>query len=341
MSAIDYVQGPVSIEHWLVTGPNGLHKEIFMFGDLHVPISTLTQQCAPDTPNIVSVPDIFKVIVQSNPHITVDFFIEDFRGSEEFTRDDVYLSATRKAFQPCLNKDACHKLYPNLRYHYIDIRHFSADRPITIDMKNIVHVASGNYSDEHIDPLFAYIGTLHSGLGVLQERIQKAFKIAKQLDAIPNESVAELLYAHMVNHLTVFNNLFTNHYVAQQAFFPFLPIAQKRTVLTGLAAILLSKFAAYMDTYTMARMFRTFGAYESRYIMLYVGDMHRLSMSEMLGQLNALGNDITAKCLHTTIPSTLESVYTLAINLGNPTSTPTCLDVRGMNLPYFETAPPS
>ncbi len=297
------VNGPVSVSYHK---SNKYNKEIYIFGENHDVVNN--EKCLDN--GGVNVPEIYDVILKCNSNKIIDFFVEDFhyksekldtkfgRFDGEYTKN---IYSVREYFTDCvINKEKCKKLWKNLRYHSID-RRFSNDSDNLIYELNI-RFYKLFYTDKY-------------SLSFIRDEINNTFKnfdlnncvkIIKQLKNIKSKKVRDTIYKFCITELHELNirlidanNMSHHNHLLQ--------------TLRVYYYIFLDLLCILVDVYTLARIFRSFGDYNSKYILIHVGNFHAFNYRRLLKTLRF--SEILCKSVEE--------------------STHFCVDTTQLNLPYF------
>jgi hypothetical protein len=304
-----YVNGPSNITHYKLRD-----KEIYMFGEFHFPVN----HCDPKLKNTIGIPIIFDYIIKSNPQIKIDFFFEKQDRPNPFinyamdVNDSIIpmpILITRGFFSACSTRLGCELYWPNLRMHGIDVR---------------------QTNDFLLSFLMNFLGSpgtkITGGTGLMEKlyakfldpvRIFEEYKINDQINGITDDKLKAEILTYAGNEL---NKKIENYNQ------------------TNYAMDMFDIMAFYVDIYAIARIFRTFGEYDSKYIMIYVGDQHRYMIDKFL---NSLKPKIEK---YGDLKKPLEFLDKL--RKGEITdyaaefkTIPQCVNIMNSNLPFFDTAP--
>ena len=331
---VKLIIGPITLTEHV---SNKYNRHIYIFGDMHVNKST----CSPDKSNWskMKIDDyIGEKILNTNKDKVIDIFSE-VNQSNSFVFNIFYLTNINYKFQPCYQSDRKDCKYPNLRFHYVDIRGekdafetltYLRDLIKQLQYVNKVRNKLGNdfnniapkmktfhnrsmvnhlkinpliitdiFSHDQYDKLLIVIEeiarTNSSDSKIKSLKLSNLLnykKILKQVDAISNKEIKEKLlewldkkFKEYVNFID-FNGLLTTITLMKEnhAFYPENFIAKISNRLTMLGALI-------MDVYLLARLFKKFKqrdkeyAEETKYIVIYAGDLHSDNYREFLNIL--------------------------------------------------------
>ena len=142
---LKYIVGPISLT---IIFNSKYNKKIYLFGDKHVAASD-NIDCASDitNDNAIYLPDYLKYYFDKTKNIPIDLFIELPYQQDKFvpSMQKGMINNTRIQFEPCFkfltDKYECNKLYPNIRYHSMDIRKYLPhDNKLTNNEKFITDI---------------------------------------------------------------------------------------------------------------------------------------------------------------------------------------------------------
>ena len=144
-SELKYIAGPVS---YILIRNEEYDKTIRLFGDRHVFTSQF--ECGPagiddsTNQNTIYLPDYLKMYFNKYDKIPIDLFIEIHYMQDKIVPEMQYglIENIRKKFLPCFktltDKVECNKIYPNIRFHIIDIRYYESEND-TISNINVLN----------------------------------------------------------------------------------------------------------------------------------------------------------------------------------------------------------
>jgi hypothetical protein len=327
---VDYINGPLNMTKFKIG-----EKEIYIFGDYH----GFAKICKSDKKNCVDIPNIFDLIIKSNPHITIDFFLEDPHLKKDLLdgdifpektgantlEKDIYLIRTRNFYD---RTKRTKKYWKNLRLHNIDPRQDTSDA--MEKLISIINCISGNCSsyekdEKYFEKFLVFDATL--------------FEINKQLDNVPID-IKEKIVKFANDKISAQKDKYINCTVRQHK-----------------ANVMFYIFAIYYDIHLLARLFRNKwkdnNPYESKHVLIYAGEMHTENINEFLESLS----ESTVKYGKYGTKNELEKITEQVKNM-DPNSAlqkfkvgyrykkiiqgiEQCVDVKSSNLPFFENAPPS
>jgi hypothetical protein len=273
-NSLSRIKGPVSVCHCIGD------KELFLFGDNHDGDKTST--CVNSTP----VTNIIDMILKNNPDKKIDLFVEIMYFNDyiynaidgdlrEFPNpNNSYIGQVRNHFKDCIfsKNGLCIKTWPNIRFHGIDIRRLLPGKKWYSDTNHKI------MSERRVNQ--NYTDVEEKKIDGYFTDINDYFKVQKQIKFIKNKSIAMLLNKYIYDIFIKENNYFM-------------------------------KLAIIMDHYTLARIMRNFENYESKYIIVYAGDIHIQRFYKFFK-------------------------HTMAYKTKRRTNLDRCVNVSGLGLPYFK-----
>ena len=273
-SYLKTIRGPISVSHCVGD------KEIYLFGDNHDGDKTSCNKA-------YSIVEVIEMIISCNLNVKIDLFLEimylnDFifegigKKINEFPNpDNNYLGQLRNYFKDCVYSKniTCSNKWSNLRFHGIDIRRL-------LPSKKWYSIENDKTSAERITKQ-NYTQEEKKKIDEYFTSEKDHFKVKCQVKNITNKNIAILL----------------NRYIFDKF--------KKETRY-------LMKLVLIMDHYTLGRMLRNFGNYESKYIIVYAGDKHIQSYKDFFK-------------------------YVLMYETRSNSSIYRCVDVGKFNLPLFTT----
>lgn len=297
-----YVNGPLNITHYQFKKDNKLYKEIYMFGEIHI----ITNPCSEYKHNVLDIPIIFDYIIKSNPHITIDFFIEKIDKPLSFISDifDSMVANTSKLLLTrsyFANIGIFGKKRPNLRIHGIDVRQTHDYTNILLLLYLCYKIPNTKLSEKGQDIYKKYL---------YPDEIFIKYKIIDQINRISDNEIKTELLKYAKEKLNVMIEQYKNNCTANNMF------------------IIMS---FYMDIYTIGLIFRTNPEQENKYIIIYVGELHRITIHEFLTKLknihvkNIYGDTNITKKVY------LEKKH-FDTNLISQ-----CVNISNSDLPFFNT----
>lgn len=201
----DQINGPINVAR-LEGIVNGVHKTLYLFMDLHVPVEYQTR-C-----NDLMADDIYKYIikiVQNNKKTTYDFLLEILPtvilNSQSPTRSK-YIWETQKLFTKEFNYDKKNdkvlptKSFLNLRLHYIDIRDIIELQTYAngMDLKAKINSSRGFMTTNNLKYMFENVIFIRQDVDYIyslfnEQQISKEQKGGKQMLEFPktNEKTLE------------------------------------------------------------------------------------------------------------------------------------------------------
>ena len=312
---LKYISGPTNVTHYKIAD-----KEIYLFGENHIPVNL----CEPTQANTVEIPTIFDLIIKANPQVTIDFFVE-----KQDKRNPIFnymsdagdgilplpLTLTRSFFSACsLNRNLCKRYWPNLRLHGIDVR--STNNILLMSFSQFFQVGPvGNMK------IPGGIGLLEKLYGKFLDKkyMFKNYKIDNQIDGVVDIVIKNKIMTYANEELDKKIEKYNKNKIAINMF---------------------ELIAFYVDIYTLGRIFRTFGEYNSKYIIIYVGDEHRICLHNFLKTLDnkftSYGDTEKLLKFINDIRSGVVSRPTIELIKNNIIQ---CVDIQKSNIPLFETAP--
>ena len=277
MERVNIIQGPIRlIELHSAT----LDKHIYLFGDSHKRATTCDVY---DSTHILT---FLRNIIKNNNDKRLDIFIETSFISHKvtphilkrFDSGDNYLDDVRSEFKDCLQITKAKCKYPNVNFHYSDIRS-------SFELLEVLTSLTGGMRFDMIEmtPQFPKIMSDLMGIfGNLEKNknyILNQTKIIKQLTNIKDVKVQQIIvqfinekFANYDNQLRVAISDYTNKQSMDNKF---------SFTLTA------TMFAGFlMDMYTISRMMRTFSdGHSPKHIIEYAGDAHISVMKTILTKL--------------------------------------------------------
>ncbi len=318
---IAHVDGPLNVSHYVIGGKDP--KEFYIFGDTHATHRQCTQ-----SQNTVPIPKIFDLIIKANPQVTVDFFIENSYSQHIFQsllewRNIAVLSFQNKQgggtmaidlfnthtfFKNCdVSRALCARSWPNLRYHGIDIRKTKVlDDVILFVTRQVSKVDLYRFENTYLDG-------------------DERWKMNKEIEGIVDIDMRNKVSKY-INDLLAHNAY--EYAIARDVRDMDRPNDDDRRMRLRIT-LMFMRLSFIMDGYTLGRMFRSFGGYSSKYIIMYAGEYHCKTVRDFLDSLSPTN---VIKCgeyvqSHVMDPNLLDSVKSQCVN----TST--------LQLPVFTTAP--
>jgi len=314
--ALGNVQGPVSVAV-LRSGP----MTIWNFGDWHARFET---PCF----GSINIADLMPQMIQRFPAYLIDVFVEArfVTGSEQqpdyanYPKEKGYLfrdTFTRLGSCLRVQKRGCE--FPNVRVHYVDVRHSSRLIQSWRDMSDVLEHwvflpvdtahETWNTSDwlEYLDEQVGFMRETNRKYGGGKnmddfplEMIVQQSKIMKQLAHIPNEALRTAVYnyilrdgfyglhrfslrdvEHVLQAMEVAGYPRRKSQVPRGVFAPLNHAAQ--LAIRELEQRFIPWYALLMDAYTMARMFRTYqNAPSAQHVIMYTGNAHASNYTRFL-----------------------------------------------------------
>ncbi len=253
--------------------------EVYIGGDVHI---TDAYGCKYSFPENVTLPLFLELLARAEPERSLDIFLEHSPYSK---LENKPLTQVSQIFQHCYE----HLIFgvhrecylPNVRVHWTDVR----QRPC---LKRLHRAFSGPYhssweEEYHSVPFQEEFGaeeeTKKNTKLISDERVAmilKSCKIDRQLENIKDESTRNELEKAFKRKMKELNTPKTRKELIQaykdKAYY-------RKALLVG---------SAFMDLYTMARLFRDFQDYRTRRAFIYVGDAHAEQYRLLLGKLGFL-----------------------------------------------------
>ena len=232
------ISGPVSISIG-----NYDNKRYYFFGDRHGSMTRICTEPCSDFNNCYDITQLISAMAKYDDSI-IDFYIEHpflgksmkIKPSEEYFSEDElnvgYLHKIASTFLPCIQKEiSC--IYPNIRFHYIDIRYtfelndFSwqpkimmiDDYIITERLSNcykrLLYIGNKNENDSYIEDtnsLFQYFYDIN-------DRMKQLFAIiltSRNYEEDVKNLISEL---HIMENSTIreiINILFNSDYIVKR-----------------------------------------------------------------------------------------------------------------------------
>ena len=268
-------------------------KHIYIFGDRH------TQSKCP--PSDMPVSDFLALTIDQNKDKVVDIFVEVPFLAEKKEQsclpgeDCGTFHNLGKKFWNCLKKSKKDCPYKNLRMHYSDVRNigfFSRLETIYFNLKYYTQYIDSDsiqrriyYTDQKMLRLIEEYKTLVPMIQSLGntdfflEKIIKIDKINKQIENIEEIEVKQAVLQYIKNLLEK-NKL------------PDLPnitlelSIENITKLNDFLVDIIEYNAIFMDTYLLARLFRTFSdSSKTKHIIVYTGNFHSENYRKFLDEL--------------------------------------------------------
>jgi len=136
-----YIAGPISLS--IITTLNTIPvRKIYLFGDVHITANYFNCNQDPNNTtneNTVYLPDYLNTVLKHQKDHVIDVFIELPYQQTKIISDmePGMINNIRHVFEPCFklltDKVECKKLYPNVRFHAMDIRYYCdlSEKPIS------------------------------------------------------------------------------------------------------------------------------------------------------------------------------------------------------------------
>ena len=193
-----YIAGPVSIYH---IRNEEFDKNIYLIGDIH--ISTDTFKCASEInsleddsspSNTIYFPQYLKYLFEMEKTKVIDVFIEiHYLGNKIVPQmKEGMIENVRRQFEPCFRKITdkveCNRLYPNVRFHVMDIRYYMQKYDIALtDITTLAEYIKQSkdimLNKDHYDKIPIY----------LDEIVQEIF------DSIRNDEIVTYQFNDLLN----------------------------------------------------------------------------------------------------------------------------------------------
>lgn len=302
------LEGPISLsEHLLGSAPSKFNvytkflpptKHFYIFGDRH----NKDQICSTSSVNIV---DFFKLTFKTGQRL--DVFLETQFASETVERSDPlpdqYLYDIYQAFKSCLTLDKTNCPYPNVRFHYADVRNLSDQihdlhhyyqelsykvRPHML--KILQENCNPKCEQEMIDALSDTMWNLENrDLFPLDvNKIMKESKIDKQLKDIKDFKIRTTIREFFLAKFSRYHLTWEQLDYRARIILEFQGV-QRSGILIEMLKLFdnLSRYLmTVMDFYLMARVFRDFEGQPVNNVFIYAGERHAEIYRELLSILN-------------------------------------------------------
>lgn len=291
---IKYINGPLNIVHCVLRNDNyNIDKEFYMFSDIHIN----QHRYYDNIPNIVSIPEIFDIILKINKSVKIDFYIEHFLNSVvnmKYSRT-CPLKVAIDFFNS--NKDN----YSNLNYVPVDIRYSPNEGEWMCNEDNVI-IEINNLSKDDKNNLVDYLFSSISNLNVLE---------INKISINPN------LKRRILDYYNIrLNYIYTNY---------------RTRDLKWLCSII---FVQLMDYYTLLKIFSSdtkynlyFGGGEHTYNLV---SLFNIICDNSKSKFTVYGNNNYEKFLEISNLSNDNSLYDrISVNYN-------IVDVTNSTLPYFE-----
>ena len=200
------INGPVNIIRLEGYINNGEKKIIYLFGDVHLPLGLDQNHCIQD--DRIDIDVFFSKIFRTNPSINYDLFIESpkenlIRECDLKTKN--YILNMRDFVNKNFNIDDKNNVvksdkYPNVRFHYFDLRNsFTKMFKILDKLTNYIHSSL----DWRYD-LRRNVDILLNDLTQLRSRIEEIVTI---LDSNNIKEIKKIREAKRYNHKEIYENI--------------------------------------------------------------------------------------------------------------------------------------
>ena len=203
------INGPVNIirlEGYIDSDKTKIKKTIYLFGDVHLPLGLDQNHCIQD--DRIDIDVFFSKIFKKNPNINYDLFIESpkenlIRECDLKTKN--YILNMRDFVNKNFNLDDKNNVirsdkYPNVRFHYFDLRNsFTKMFKILDRLTNYIHSSL----DWRYD-LRRNVDILLNDLTQLRIRIEEIVSI---LDSNNIKEIKKIREVDKYKHKKVYNNI--------------------------------------------------------------------------------------------------------------------------------------
>jgi len=288
MASSVYIEGPVSFSEYYHPA---LKKHVYLFGDIH----TTRIRCSSNKVSRLPFHRLVTKMIRDKPSV-VDVFVESsFIADEAYPKKiesgDYILSAFRKTFSPCLqySKKTCKRLYPNARFHYTDVRDFFPTDVITaIYNIDTPHPALFWIIRNHYEDVINVIyDTNHR-----TEKVMDLMKINKQLDAIPNADMRQVVRDYFDRRLAMYRvgeeviRRISSNLESIRDNPESLTPAELLGTMEGAHDNIMKTLALYFDYYTVCRLLRSFSdGTNIKTCIIYEGENHAEEHRNILSNL--------------------------------------------------------
>lgn len=276
---IKYILGPTLIKCYEGTFSNGEKRKIYLFGEKHVGKKHKVKKAICDIEEdewdyVLEIQHFLEeLFLNASEDKQIDFYLEasfpqawaGSNKSEDKTKENKslrtkeglkpdkksksYIKRIRDYFNDCfqIKKDKCR--YPNVRFHYVDVRR--------LPFMKILKKSPECY--KYVD---------------IKKLVEKT-KIQKQLDNIKDKNIKEKLTEIIGKEMKMLDGEIRKELEGKLSEDNLDPDRELIDILR----------IYFMDAYTIARIFRSFSDGEQKNIIVYTGTAHTRNYSYMLSKL--------------------------------------------------------
>lgn len=303
----DYLSGPVKLT---VHYSEKYKKYIYIFGEIHIK----NEKCLEHKHSSTMANFLSNVVRNSDKFI--DIFIEQpilHRETTKLFAGGIIGDITDKFGSSCTEIEKTCWNYPNLRYHYTDIRKNTSDHLLYLIHVLLRPLTEGRlYGGETLDNIIKlyednqkYFKDVTTLITEVDKRY-KNFKLEKQLEHIKNNDVKTKLIQYIEHNINMQANKDNSYNIALslEKMIDILKMVKKQATSDNVESLLLKtdiikhadnlymgmlkSLVYYMDMYLLARLFREFkskrgfNSHEPKYVIIYAGNSHAEHYREFL-----------------------------------------------------------
>jgi hypothetical protein len=281
VNKVEYIEGPISLYELYDEKYN---KHMYLFGDYHPPL----EECD-EKRNAVRIADFLKNLFLSNPNKHFDFFLEEsylpkkYGRRSRFPLSSSYIGKVARKFIECFEIDKSECKYKNVRFHYADIRSsdeiecFITINNYSIDSrKTVEHFIKHPIKDFDTKMMLYFAPKLSPNYD----------RILKQIQKCEDPKVKEIAHEFLNKAESLI--IFPYEFAIIRRILRGEKIKDSHKIMDELSLKMLRLSNAWMDTYLLSRMYRTFRQTPDKYsespknIIVYAGEQHISDLVEVL-----------------------------------------------------------
>jgi hypothetical protein len=282
LDQVKYLVGPIALTEYYSSKYN---KHIFLFSDEHQRKPKCPLDATVD--NTISISDVIHLLIEEDSSKTINVYLEipyisESKDRQKFSASTGYIADVASAFSPCFLVEKKNCPYSNVRFHYVDIRHWQ-NQKYMIDRQYLevyLRLAISDFeqgkklSDVNLQGISKYRWAFEEKINV--KELLDRMKITKQIQNIPEKEVRDAIFNELVPKLE--NVLPTNpKWMLDMALRHLMLGKPKGSIgVIYMSIDSLQNFGVIlMDMYVLSRMFRTFGKEpRSERDIVYAGATH-------------------------------------------------------------------